>query len=61
MKELVFISIAKMDYLGSISVRSMKDSTFLQRTIENTSLHQKLYIKTKHLMAVLNLPCHQSI
>ena len=61
MKELVFISITKMDCLGSISVRSMRDSTFLQRTIENTSLHQKLYIETKHLMAVLNLPCHQSI
>ena len=54
MKELVFISITKMDCLGSISVRSMRDSTFLQRTIENTSLHQKLYLKTKHLMAVLN-------
>ena len=24
-------------------------------------MYQKLYLKTKHLMAVLNLPCHHSI
>ena len=61
MKELLFIPMIKMDCLGSTSIRSMRDSTFLHHTIKNTSSHQKLYLQTKHLMAVLNLPCHQSI
>ena len=61
MKELWFISMIKMDCQGGISVRSMRDNTCFHRPMKNTSLHQKLYFKTKHLMAVLNLPCHQSI